>query len=143
MKTHPSPDQLLALHERDCAPALATTLQSHLDQCATCADAYAALGALESALAAPRAIEVPARFADRVMLRVELEPAPIRSWNLPNECIAPLVLGVVGIALLAMQTQGATLSFEGISGAQIYSIATAVLLGLAPLLTGLRAIARG
>lgn len=143
MTTHPSSEQLLALHERDCTPQVAASLTAHLEQCPTCHTTYASLASLESALTAPRAVEVPAQFANRVMLRVELEPTPVRSWLLPNECIAPLVLGVVGISLLAMQTQGATFSIEGISGAQIYAIATAALLGLAPLLTGLRAIARG
>lgn len=98
---------------------------------------------LESLLAAPQAVEVPAQFADKVMLRVELEPRMRQPWQLPSECIAPVVLTAVGIGFLAMQWSGGGFAIEGRTGLQWYAVAAALLVGFVPLWSGLRAVAQG
>lgn len=132
---HPTAGLLRALLEGELHAEAQAHWAVHLEQCPACAGEAAALNRTDALLAATPVSEVPPGFAQRVLARTVLA-TPIRLErpqiiNLPPAALGPLVLSVVGIAiLLAILLTGGTMQIGQWPAATAYGGVVALLLAL-------------
>ncbi|WP_051215358.1 anti-sigma factor family protein [Granulicoccus phenolivorans] len=106
-RTHPEPDDLVALALADLGPERRAELSAHLAGCARCRAEYAGLEeAVQLTLPAAPAVAPPAGFSGRVLARLglpeaaEAAPAPViplrrrRLWVGVAAAVAALVVGL-------------------------------------------------